>query len=118
MAPGVAKSFCKELKKVLDIRYTEGDYGDNEKTEDGYLTNQGVYKKIKRYREENRLIMNEAGYRFIREILREEYCGNLGDLETDSVFKQTERLVTEATHQAMEALIHNLNSMHVRQVQC
>ena len=116
MAPGVAKSFCKEFKKVLDIRYPECDHGETEQLESGNLTNQGIYKELKQYRNEHRLIMNEEGYEFIRELMLSKYCKTLDYSEVSSVFKQVERLVEDATHQAMEAVVHNLNSMHVRQV--
>lgn len=114
MAPGVAKSFCKEFKKVLDIKYPEYDSGDIEYTENGKLTNQGVYKELKKYRSENRLIMNASGYKFIRELMHDKYCGELDDDTTRLVIKQVEKLVEDATHQAMEAVVHNLNSMHSR----
>lgn len=112
MAPGVAKSFCKEFKKVLDIKYPECDHGEAEQLESGNLTNQGIYKALKQYRNEHRLIMNEEGYEFIRELMLSKYCKTLDYSEVSSVFKQVERLVEDATHQAMEAVIHNLNSMH------
>lgn len=114
MAPGVAKSFCKEFKKVLDIKYPECDHRETEQLESGNLTNQGIYKALKQYRNEHRLIMNEEGYEFIRELMLSKYCKTLDYSEVSSVFKQVERLVEDATHQAMEAVIHNLNSMHSR----
>ena len=112
MAPGVAKSFCKEIKKVLDIRYPECDYGDTEQIEDGSFTNSGIYEALKQYRNVNRLIMNEEGYKFIRELLKSRYCKALDAGEISMILKQAERLVEDDTHQAMEAVVHNLNSMH------
>ena len=114
MAPGVAKSFCKELKKVLDIRYPECDYGDTEQTESEYLTNQGIYKEVKKYRNEHRLIMNDEGYRFIEGLLRNKYCKTIDSRDIQLVFTQVNKLVEDDVHQAMEAVVHNLNSMHSR----
>ena len=114
MAPGVAKSFCKEFKKVLDIKYPECNYGDTEITEYGNLTNKGIYNELKKYRNDNRLIMNASGYKFIRELIRDKYCKTLTDGEIRMIIKQVESLVEDATHQAMEAVVHNLNSMHSR----
>lgn len=118
MAPGVAKSFVKELKKVLDIRYPECNYGkDVLETENGYLTNEGVYQTLKAYRKERRLIMNPDGYEYIQHLMLDKYCKTLDSSDVQAIFNATQKLVEDATHQAMEAVIHNLNSMHVRQVQ-
>lgn len=114
MAPGVAKSFCKELKKVLDIRYPECNYGDQETLDSGNLTNQGIYKALKQYRSEHRLIMDDAGYEFTRQIIKDKYCKTLNDGDINSIITSVEKLVEEDVHQAMEAVVHNLNSMHSR----
>lgn len=114
MAPGVAKSFCKEFKKVLDIRYPENDIEDTECTSDGKLTNLGVYKALKEYRNKNRLIMNDVGYDYIYSLMETEYATPLDTYVTDKLIKQVEKLVEDDTHQAMEAVVHNLNSMHSR----
>ena len=116
MAPGVAKSFIKELKKVIDIKYPQCNYGKEMETDaGGYLTNEGIYQELKRYRDKNRLIMNEEGYEFIRGLFRDRYCKHIDDV--NDIIKMASNLTDDATHQAMEAVIHNLNSMHVRQVQ-
>lgn len=114
MAPGVAKSFIKELKKVLDIRYPECDYGDQEVLDSGNLTNQGIYKALKQYRNEHRLIMNDEGYRFVEGLLRNKYCKTIDSRDIQLVFTQVNKLVEDDVHQAMEAVVHNLNSMHSR----
>lgn len=111
MAPGVAKSFIKELKKVIDIKYPQCNYGKEMETDDGgYLTNEGIYQELKRYRDKNRLIMNEEGYEFIRGLFRDRYCKHIDDV--NDIIKMASNLTDDATHQAMEAVIHNLNSMH------
>lgn len=114
MAPGVAKSFIKELKKVLDIRYPDCDYGETEQLESGNLTNKGIYSELKKYRNEHKLIMNEQGYKFIRELILSKYCKTLNDGDINSIITSVEKFVEDDVHQAMEAVVHNLNSMHSR----
>lgn len=114
MAPGVAKSFIKELKKVLDIRYPDCDYGETEQLESGNLTNKGICSELKKYRNEHKLIMNEQGYQFIRELILSKYCKTLNDGDINSIIASVERFVEDDVHQAMEAVVHNLNSMHSR----
>lgn len=111
MAPGVAKTFIKELYKILDIKYPENSL-DEDKDANGKLTNLGVKQRLKDYREEHRLIMNNTD--FIRSVLMYEYMGNLNDDDVDKIIDKAVKLSDDATHQAMEAVIHNLNSMHSR----
>ena len=111
MAPGVAKTYIKELHKVLNIRYPEFDFGE-QMQHNGKLTNQGVKQMLKEYRSENRLIMDNLDY--VRDVLRSNYIGELSDEDIEKVLKTTYNLTEDATHQAMEAVIHNLNSMHSR----
>lgn len=114
MAPGVAKSFVKEFKKVLDIKYPECNYGESRVNEQEHLTNEGVYQALKKYRKNHRLIMNEKGYGFVKHLMLNKYSKALDLQEVESLIKMTETLVEDDVHQAMEAVIHNLNSMHSR----
>lgn len=124
MAPGVAKSFVKEFYKVLNIKYPECNYGDGIletqygkevlETEYGNLTNRGVYEKLKEYRKTHRLIMNPEGYEYLTKLMLNRYCKTLDESDVRALIKMTESVVEDATHQAMEAVIHNLNSMHSR----
>ncbi len=111
MAPGVAKTFVKELYKVLKIRYPECRYSDLRLTdENGKLTNEGIKKNLKTYRENHRLILDRLEY--VKSLIATEYCKELSPSEIDKVISLTMEVVEDATHQAMEAVIHNLNSMH------
>ena len=47
-------------------------------------------------------------------MISEKYCKTLTSDEIDSLIDTTMELVDDATHQAMEAVVHNLNSMHSR----
>lgn len=108
MAPGVAKTFVKELYKVLDIKYPR--YSGH--SIEGKLSNEGVKEELKAYRNKHRLIMDNLDY--VKELLATRYSGNLSRLEIAEVIEKAISLTDEATHQSMEAVIHNLNSMHSR----
>lgn len=115
MAPGVAKSFIKELAKVLRIRHPKGDLGKEIlETDSGKLTNEGIKSELKKYRKKHRLIMNERGYEYVKYLFKEKYMSELADDEIELIIKMAEAETEEATYQAMEAVIHNLNSMHSR----
>lgn len=115
MAPGVAKSFIKELAKILRIRHPKGDLGEEVlETDSGKLTNEGIKSELKKYRKKHRLIMNEQGYKYVKYLFKERYISELADEEIELLIKMAEAETEEATYQAMEAVIHNLNSMHSR----
>ena len=111
MAPGVAKTFVKEIYKVLGIRYPEANKGNTLEFK-GKLTNNGIKQKLKAIRNENRLIYDKIDA--IKDILKNEYIVELTDKDIDSIIKTTKSLVEDDVHQAMEAVIHNLNSMNSR----
>ena len=113
MAPGVAKSFVKNIYKIIDIKYSEATNGDGNYTQDGKLTNLGIKNELKNYIAEHKLIMNDAGYEFIHDTFK-NYCLELTDDEVGSIIDKAYEITDNDTHQAMEAVIHNLNSMHSR----
>lgn len=115
MAPGVAKSFVKNIYKVLDIRYPECSHGEESLDSSGqYLTNLGIKNELKNYIKKNRLIMNDTGYEYVRFVLGTRYCKTLPNDEVENVINKAKEITDNDTHQAMEALVHNLNSMHSR----
>ena len=111
MAPGVAKTFIKELYRVLKIRYPEcnreSEIGDN-------LNNEGIKDALKQIRanDKNGLILNHMDE--IKELIKTRYSKTLNDMEINSVIEMAMEFTKDATHQAMEAVVHNLNSMHSR----
>lgn len=113
MAPGVAKTFIKELYKVMCIRYPE--CSNNESSVDKYnqyLDNEGIKRELKKYREEHRLILGRLDE--IKDIIKARYCKTLTNNEIQSLIDVALKYTEDATHQAMEAVVHNLNSMHSR----
>lgn len=98
MAPGVAKSYVKNILKVLDIKYSFENIADIDK----------IKSSLKNYLKEHKLIMNETGKLFIRDLLSKEFTHK----QIDEIFVKAERMTANDTYQAMEALIHNFNTMH------
>lgn len=113
MAPGVAKTFIKELYKIMCIRYPE--CSNKESTVDKYnryLDNEGIKEELKEFRNEHRLILNKLEE--VKEIIQAKYVRTLKSEEIQSLIDIALKYTEDATHQAMEAVIHNLNSMHSR----
>lgn len=112
MAPGVAKSFIKELYKVMSIRYPECSEDNGALTKGEHLTNEGIKDILKTYREKHRLILDNLDY--VKRLIRSKYCKTLSSDEVNSLVDTALKLTDDDTHQAMEAVVHNLNSMHSR----
>lgn len=107
MAPGVAKTFVKELYRVLRIRHPE--CGADQLKKSGW-SNEAVKLHLKGYLKKHRLILDNVEY--IHELLLNEYAGDVGWAEVKRIIAMAIEATEDATHQAMEAVIHNLNSMH------
>lgn len=102
MAPYVAKSYKKALKLILEHQNPSVLNKSN-------IIN--IINDISAYIDENKSILDKKGQLFIRNRLSLE---NISDeniaLMMDSTVKDTENEV----YQSMEALIHNLNTLHSR----
>ena len=103
MAVGVAKSFCKKIKNILDIRYPRHRE-----------LNSIVYEDIRAYRKRHRLIMNKEGIEFIRYTLDKKHTEIISHREIELIIEMAVEQVENDTYQTMEAVIHNLNTMHSR----
>lgn len=111
MAPGVAKSFVKELHKVMSIRYPEcnGELSRVDKN-NGLLNNEGIKHELKKIRAEHRLILDKVDE--IKQLIATRYCKHLEEEDIEYLIDAAIELTDDDTHQAMEAVVHNLNSMH------
>lgn len=101
LAPGVCKTYISEICRVLDDKY---DIGEEKKKE--------VKQKLRSYCEElNYHYISDKGYKRVQEVLS-SYGYSEEEIKkvTDKALKYTEK----ETYQSMEALVHNLNSMHSR----
>ncbi len=114
MAPGVRKTYTRHLKrniaKALEMSCVLPDDTDfDAATEDicGKITDEYKLPLALGYEKE------------LENALADIFDGFLGDAgraakEAQVILKYTEREITRSTYQAMEALIHNLNTMHSR----
>lgn len=96
LAPGVAKSYVKSILKILDIKYD--------------LTDDDIKSKLKQYLKEHKLIINEQGKLFIGDLL----SPYLDNKQIASLLEKAYEITESETYQAMEALVHNLNTMASR----
>ena len=117
MAPGVAKTFIKEYFKALALylKY-RFDVSESAAEEASAYLEKEMPRDIVRISNkdgmENRLIemKSEGKLPEIISGLSENDLKKLNDSAFDTAFKETDR----STYQAMEGLIHNLNTMHSR----
>ena len=96
LAPYVKKTFIKQMKYILDVM--DVNYVDN------------IIDGIEKYSNNNTSILSDRGIKDIENILID--CGITHNTKAiiDKAIKYTQR----QTYQAMEAMVHNLNSMHSR----
>ena len=99
LAPGVAKSMVANLVSVLSIR-DKSNVSEIKADLKQYLKNT-----------ENK-VLNEEGKKYFFKKAR-ELCG-CSDDETSNIWDKAYMMTNRDTHQAMEAMIHNFNSMHSR----
>ncbi|MEM4385913.1 MAG: anaerobic ribonucleoside triphosphate reductase [Candidatus Anstonellales archaeon] len=98
---GVAKSFVKNVCKVLDVMYD-------------YVNVNEIEKELKGYLSRNTRIMDEKGIKFIEDTILNLFHKKLDISDINRVIDKAISLTEDETYQAMEALVHNLNSMHSR----
>lgn len=101
LAPGVAKTYVNELCKYLDY---------NNSTE--YENIKEIKNKLKKYISDNSRILNKEGMEFTYNVLC-EYMSISKD-EFDTINNHVNKHVNKNTYQAMEAYIHNMNTLHSR----
>ena len=98
MAKGVAKSFVSKLALVLDIR--------------GYDA-APVKAALRAWLADRESILGDEGMLFVRETLACRVPEMSAD-EAEKVVDKALELTEKDSYQAMEALVHNLNTMHSR----
>ena len=108
LAPYVSLSYVKILAHITYLKF------DLEIVQEARLK-----QELRKYRltRENCRIMNEVGYADIKKIvvdLLEEWKVRAYKKRITRLFNDTDRDIYDETYQAMEAFIHNLNTMHSR----
>ena len=96
LALGVAKTFIREVHTILDLCNAE----------DKDL----VKAELRAYLDGKDSLLDEAGLAFTRRTLEAHVPALNIDFALEKALEYTEK----ATYQAMEALVHNLNTMHSR----
>lgn len=79
---------------------------------DSNMSNEDIRDELKKYRNKHRLILDNMD--FVKNLIRDKYCKTLASSEIDLMIRMATEATDDATHQAMEAVVHNLNSMHSR----
>lgn len=110
MADGVRKTFKRlyytNVGKIVDIKYSKED------------TVEKVKEYAKKIEKEQGLVPNMANDNKYMEAERAELSKLMPEADIEDVqklaFKYATKEVKRATYQAMEAFIHNLNTMHSR----
>ncbi|MBP0959986.1 MAG: anaerobic ribonucleoside triphosphate reductase, partial [Oscillospiraceae bacterium] len=99
LALGVAKTFISEVARISDILFDGKDISP-------------VKEELKSYVTDKEHVLDEEGLAFTEKTL----CDKLGVSSEDAkhVIEKALNATDHATYQAMEALIHNLNTMHSR----
>ena len=104
LAPGVARSFIKNVDLALDMRDAPEDFRKDVKAAlRKYAFPTGEYASF-------RSILDKDGLAFVKEQL----TAKLPEKEASHVIDKAVAKTDKDTYQAMEGLIHNLNTMHSR----
>lgn len=106
MAPGITKTFIKELKnslKILCLGKLENDYSE--------IIEETIKSiNLELFKIENKDLLKLKLKEKISKEIDISICDNLIDMAYKIAMRRTEK----ETYQAMEALVHNLNTMHSR----
>ena len=100
LAMGVSKTFIGEIVRITDILEDDVNIAS-------------VKSELKEYLNKNNHILDESGLEFTKKVLT-KYLTSSTDKEIDKIVNKALDATDRATYQAMEALIHNLNTMHSR----
>ena len=98
MAKGVAKTFIRNLALVLDIRGHEA---------------KPLRKHLRNWLEDRESILDEQGMAEVRASLQ-HFFPEMSPVDHENAISKAMELTDRDTYQAMEALVHNLNTMHSR----
>lgn len=99
LALGVAKTFISEVARISDILFDGKDVSS-------------VKEELKNYVSDKEHILDDEGVAFTEKTLCDKLAVSTEDAK--HVIEKALNATDHATYQAMEALIHNLNTMHSR----
>ena len=103
LAPGITKSYIKNLEAIMKIIYTM-----NNTYQPAYETDKQIFDSLLSNKEYT-LLKNKD---LLAKLLNDKLIINSADIENliNMAIEETEK----QTYQAMESLIHNLNTLHTR----
>lgn len=107
MAPGVRKTYKKELRKAI---LTALELHNAQVSEDELKL---LFSKIEADNKVEIRMNDEHTTKLVFEAINAKY-GPISGVEFDKIIQIALRETKDATYQAMEALVHNLNTMHSR----
>ncbi len=107
MAPGVRKTYKKEFRKAL---HTALELKGAKLSDDELKL---MFANIEAKNNMEIRMNDEQSAKLVYEAVNEKY-GPISGNEYDHILKIALRETQDATYQAMEALVHNLNTMHSR----
>lgn len=100
LAMGVSKTFITEIVRITDILEDNSDVS-------------AIKDTLRKYLAENNHILDEKGLAYTKKVLTDALTSASHE-EIDKIINKALTATDKATYQAMEALIHNLNTMHSR----
>lgn len=109
LAPYVAKSYIKEILNLLeDMIWMRNDIMISEKFKSNFKS------KLMKFYEENGTLLDKNGDDFIMDCIYDNGHGYELPMSSDDFFVKVYEKLDKDVYQAMEALIHNLNTLNSR----
>lgn len=124
LAPGISKTMAKELGEQVITALEYKGYVENADNDISFDTDEkkSIRAEAKKFNKEHRHIfskenrdeLNSAGEKFFSKILSIAGMTDVSDKQKRYIKVKAEENTEKKCMQAMEALIHNLNTMHSR----
>lgn len=109
LAPYVAKSYIKEILNLLeDMIWMRNDMMISEKFKSNFKL------KLMKFYEENGTLLDKNGDKFVLDCIYDNGRGYQFEIDTDDFLVKVYEKLDEDVYQAMEALVHNLNTLNSR----
>lgn len=109
LAPYVAKSYIKEILNLLeDMIWMKDDIMISKEFKSNFKS------KLMKFYEENGTLLDKNGDKFVLDCIYDNGHGYKFEISTDNFLAKVYRKLDKDVYQAMEALIHNLNTLNSR----
>ena len=108
LAPYVAKSYIKEILNLLEDMIWMRDDMISEKFKSNFKL------KLMKFYEENGTLLDKNGDKFVLDCIYDNGHGYQFEIDTDDFLVKVYEKLDKDVYQAMEALVHNLNTLNSR----